>query len=382
MQRITPSDIQKLTKYKDQPVISIYMPTQGSDFADNRAYLKRLLSAAREELTRFVSYKEKHEALYPAYRLLHDRNWWRFVDAGVAIFSHRDHVFAYHLSEAPKEQIMVSNRFHVLPLVQHLNQRGNFYVLALSAKNTRLLHCNGEDMFELSVPNMPRSVTDVSVRDDYRKVQLKKGSKPKLRHALVALREGGRRAIKRQQYDAFEMEYLQHIYHAVHGVIARTHEPLVLAGLQRVQSMYRRIDTSPYIFKEGISGNPDRLNNLELRDRARQALGDYFTEGELAAQSHFLRLSVARPEKIVYGLKNVLRFIHEGRVQMLFVDREARAWGKIQRQLVEVHANRLGGDSDLIDVAAGETVRRKGSVFTLEPSDLPLGSKVAAILRY
>lgn len=383
MRRITPSDIKKLATHKDEPAVSIYMPTRSSDFADNRAYLKRMLSNARNELTQFATYKQKHEALYPAFRLLHDRQWWRFVDAGVAIFSTIDGVQAYHLSIPPTEEVVVSNRFHVLPLLEHVNHRAGFFTLALSQKNARLLHCDGEDMYELSVPNMPRNIDDLGLRESTRAVHSDKHSvKPRLRNALAALRDGGRRAIKRQQQDVLEHEYLQQIYHAIHGVLSNSHEPLVLAGLQRTQSLYRKIDTSNYVWPSGIRVNPDRLNNLELRDRARQELGEYFTGTELAAQSQFLRLSVARPDKIVYGLKNVLRSVYQGKVQTLFVDRSAHQWGKIKKSFVEVHKRRIGGDSNLVDVAAGETVKRRGKVFTLDSSDFPSGTKVAAVLRY
>lgn len=383
MQRITPKEIQKLAKYKDQTAVSIYMASRGSEFADNRSYLKHLLSSARDELSQFASYKDKHEALYPAYRLLHDREWWRFVDAGVAIFSTKNQVFAYHLSEVPEEEIAVSNRFHILPLLKYLNQRGSFYVLALSAKNTRLMHCDGEDMLELSVPNMPRSITDLAIREDHVLHHREQhASRPKLRNTLMALREGGKRAIKRQQKDVLEYEYLKQIYRSVHGMLSTEHEPLVVVGLQRVAAMYRKIDNSPYIYRDSINVNPDRLSNLDLRDRARLLLGEYFAKPELKAQSQFLRLSVARPDKVVFGLKNVLKSVYQGRVQAVFVNRDSRQWGRILQSKVELHNRRHHGDTDMLDVAASEAVKRKGNVFTLEPSDLPSGSNVAAILRY
>lgn len=383
MQRITPKEIQKLAKYKDQTAVSIYMASRGPEFADNRSYLKYLLSSARDELSQFASYKEKHEALYPAYRLLHDREWWRFVDAGVAIFSTKDKVFAYHLAEEPDEAITVSNRFHILPLLKYLNQRGSFYLLALSAKNARLMHCDGEDIFELSVPNMPRSITDVAIREDHVLHHREQhASRPKLRDTLVALREGGKRAIKRQQKDVLEHEYLRQIHNAAHGILSRGHEPLIVAGLQRVVALYRKIDSSSYVYKEPLIANPDRLSNLELRDRARLLLGEYFAKGELKAQSQFLRLSVARPDKVVFGLKNVLKSVYQGRVQAVFVDRDSKKWGRILQSQVELHDKRHHGDTDLLDVAASEAVKRKGNVFTLEPSDLPDGSGIAAILRY
>lgn len=383
MQRVNSADIQTLTKKQGRPAVSIYMPTQGKDFADNRSYLKLLLSQARQELTKFASYKEKHEALYPAYRLLHDRQWWRFTDAGVAIFTRQDSIFAYHLSRAPKQEITVSDRFHILPLIRYMKTRQPFYVLALSPKNTRLLHCDGEDVFELVVPGLPRTVSEVVPALGHAlNGSAERSSKPRLRDALVTLREGGKRAIKRQHQDVLETEYFQQVARAVHRVVGRKHQPLVLAGLQRVQALYRKVGDSRYLYKNAVAVNPDRLSNFELRDKARSLIDELMSEVELTEQSKFLRLSVARPDRIVYGMKNVLTSIYQGKVQTLFVQNGARQWGRLRSKLVEVHAGYHGGDADLLDVAASETINRKGDVYSLEQSDLPAEAKIAAILRY
>lgn len=379
MHRLQRSDIQTLTKQQTGPAISIYMRTQGNDFADNRAHLKYLLTKAREELTEFATYKDKHEALYPAYRLLHDRDWWQHTDAGVAIFSTKDVLHAYHVAFEPEEQYVAGNHFHILPLLESMNHSAVYYVLALSAKHSRVLMSDGHDITEVAVPNMPGSIEDFYQSEQSAKNQ---HQHPHIHRALRRLRDGGRRAIQRERQGVAEEQYLRAIHAAVDSYFSSKHAPVVLAGSKKSAALYRKLGDVNYLHKESIALNPDKVLLLTIRNRANAALDSYFSSRELAAQSHFLRLSAASPERIVYGLKAVIQSIYAGRVQTLFIDRSASLWGKMQRSIVQLHKRRFSGDDNLIDIAASETLKRKGAVFTIDHSDLPKNTGLAAILRY
>ncbi len=379
MHRIRHSDIQTLTEHQNGPAISVYMQTQGNDFADNRAHLKHMLTRAREELTEFATYKDKHEALYPAYRLLHDRQWWQKIDAGVAIFSTKDSLQAYHIAFQPQEQIIASNHFHILPLLESMNHSAAYYILALSTKHSRILMSDGHDIKEVAVANMPGSIDEFFHSESSDKSQ---HQHPHLHKALRKLRDGGRRAIQRERQGVTEEHYLRAVHDAVDSFFTNKHAPVVLAGSKKITALYRKLTDVNYLHKEVIAGNPDKMQLMALRNRANGLLDNYFATRELAAQSHFLRLSAASPERIVYGLKAVIQSIYAGRVQTLFVDRSASLWGKVQRSIVQLHKQRFSGDDNLLDIAASETLKRKGAVFTIDQSDLPRNSGLAAILRY
>jgi hypothetical protein len=379
MHRISHSDIQTLTEHQDGPAISVYMRTQGSDFADNRAHLKYLLTKAREELTEFASYKEKHEALYPAYRLLHDRDWWERTDAGVAIFSTHDSLRAFHVAFEPHEQIIASNHFHILPLLESMNHSAVYYILALSTKHSRVLRSDGHDIEEVSIANMPSSIDTFVGSEASTKTQ---HQHPHLHKALRRVRDGGRRAIQRERQGVAEEQYLHAIHDAVDSFFTNKHAPVVVAGSKKVAALYRKLADVPYLHKEAITGNPDKMQLMALRNKANDLLDNYFSTRELAAQSHFLKLSAASPERIVYGLQAVIQSIYAGRVQAIFIDRSATLWGKMQRSIVQLHKRRFSGDDNLLDIAASETLKRKGAVFTIDHTDLPQNSGLAAILRY
>jgi len=49
---------------------------------------------------------------------------------------------------------------------------------------------------------------------------------------------------------------------------------------------------------------------------------------------------------------------------------------------VEIHANKLPDDEDLLDKAAINTLLRKGTVYVLTQNEMPVSGPIAAILRY
>jgi hypothetical protein len=68
----------------------------------------------------------------------------------------------------------------------------------------------------------------------------------------------------------------------------------------------------------------------------------------------------------------------------LFVERDAREWGTVdpESRTVKVHASRQPKDEDLLELAAVETLARKGSVYVLPNPEMPEGGAAAAIYRY
>lgn len=380
---VTHSEIQKLSKHKNQPSISIFMNTDGNDFAYNRAKLKYLLSHARSELTKYATYKEKHESLYPAYRLLHDQKWWtNGYHKSVAIFSTIDDIHAYKMADSTDEEFVVSNRFHILPLINKLNHDGSFLILTLSKRNSRLLLVEGDSVRELNIANMPHAIEDaLRHKDPERFLQSHAKRRSSLKGKVSSLAFHANIGIKdREKVET--LEYFTQIEKAIKPVLNRQNLPLVLVGLPKVQAIYRKVNSYKKLHDESVTINPDRYSSIELRDKAYHTVAELFMEDEVKAQSQFLRMSVMNPKRVKTGVVDVLSAAKEGKVQTLFVDPTARLWGKLRKTTVEVHKQHRAGDSNLLDIAAAEALEHDGQVYNLESSDLPEGSYAAAILRY
>ena len=124
--------------------MSIFIPTYktGTEIRQNPARLKNLLVKAEEQLVGVLPRAvEARRFLSPIEQLLSDGLIWQHPSDGLAIFLSQD-MFRYYLLPLNfEESVVVSDRFHIKPLLPLFSSDGRFYVLALSQNEVKLLRC-------------------------------------------------------------------------------------------------------------------------------------------------------------------------------------------------------------------------------------------------
>jgi hypothetical protein len=75
-----------------------------------------------------------------------------------------------------------------------------------------------------------------------------------------------------------------------------------------------------------------------------------------------------------------------GRVDQLFVAVGVQQWGifnpGVSTATVDLHAEPELGDEDLLDAAAVHTLLNGGTVYAVEPGQVPDQAQLAAVFRY
>jgi hypothetical protein len=69
---------------------------------------------------------------------------------------------------------------------------------------------------------------------------------------------------------------------------------------------------------------------------------------------------------------------------VLFVPVGVQRWGRVDRDTgaVALHAEAQRDDEDLLNVAAVETLLSSGTVYAVDPDEMPDAAAIAAVLRY
>ncbi len=90
------------------------------------------------------------------------------------------------------------------------------------------------------------------------------------------------------------------------------------------------------------------------------------------------------PAETSKDLEDIVRGAYHGRVEVLFVALGVQRWGFFDSATdsVRLHDTAEPGDEDLLDFAAIQTLLNGGSVYAVEPENVPDDRRVAAILRY
>ena len=364
--------------------VSLYMPTHraGPETQQDPIRFKNLLQKAEEGLLRSgLRAGEVKGLLEPAQDLLQDALFWRYQGDGLAVFCSQEVFRFYCAPEGFKELVVVTDRFHIKPLLHLFTGDGRFYLLALSQNQVRLFQCARHSASEVDLPEaVPGDISDALRYDAPEKqLQLHTGA-PVGKGGGAAIFHGHGAGNKDARKDI--LQYFRQIDRGLHDIFCQEQAPLVLAGVDYLFSIYREANTYAHLLDDGISGNPEGIKAEDLHRRAWGIVGPYFQEAQqkTAAQYH-QSVPVGRTSR---NVKAIVSAAYHGRIETLFVAVGLQRWGIFDLETNKVHVRQKPkpGDEDLLDLAAIQTLLHGGAVYAVEPESVPDGPPIAALFRF
>jgi hypothetical protein len=366
--------------------VSLFLPVERAEPVrqQNRIRLERLLGQAEARLlARGLSLAATQALLAPAWQFVEDRIFWEHQSEGLAIFAAPELFRVYRLPLAFEELLVVDERLHVTPLLPLFSGDGRFLVLALSLKGVHLLRGTHYTLRPIALSDVPSSLEDALKYDEF--------AKQAQFHPGVPGRSGERGAIFHGQGARDDrvvkeeiLRYFQQVDHGVHSVLHRERAPLLLAGVAYLLPIYRDVNTYPHLVEEGIPGNPDDLQPSELHARAWAIVAPRFAREREAAVEHYRQLTGTQPALASSYLRAIVPAADAGRVDTLFVASGQRQWGTFDpvSGALTLHDAAEPHDSELLDLAAIQTILHGGTVYALAPEQMPETAPLAAIFRY
>jgi hypothetical protein len=286
MDIFTRADLRDLLAEHERPCVSLFMPAHRGGAEEDPIRFRKLLGQAEERLIQHgLRAPEAKEFLAPLHSLLEDVSFWPNQCDGLAVFLARDFMRIYRLPWRFQEEVEVGGLFQVAPLLPLLHGDGRFFVLAVSQNSVRLFQGTRFTVSPVDLRRFPFSLIGP------------KGVPPNLAEALLthdkdepltfhtrptsggswgAIFEGHGVGIDDEKDDL--LRYFQRIDRGLHDVLREERAPLVLAAVEYLQPIYRDASTYPHLLAKGIEGNPDRLNEKELHDRAWAIVEPQFQE--------------------------------------------------------------------------------------------------------
>jgi hypothetical protein len=281
----------------------------------------------------------------------------------------------YGLPLAPLDQVVVSSRFHIKPLVPLLSGDGRFFVLALSQNGVRLLEGTRDRAREVALSDVPGNFDEAMATHD-RDEMLTFHTRPTSGGTWGAIFSGHGVGIDDKKDDL--LRYFRAIDRGLHPLLRDEKAPLLLAAVGYLHPLYRQANTYPHL-TEGIQGSPDRLSPRELHDRAWPLVRPLFEATRLGAVAQYRQL--AGTGRTSADLEEVLAASLAGRVETLFVSLDRPIWGVFDAPngRAEQHDKPQVGDVDLLDLAAAHTLTHGQAVYALEPDQALSNTGVAAV---
>ena len=378
--------VQELIDDRGAPRVSIFLPTheRGPETKQDPIRLSNLLDEAQSVLEEGDSGRGADGILSPARALLKDEDFWQHQSRGLALFLSPDGMRRHRVPIDLREKVVVSERFHVKPLLPLLTGDGRFHVLALSQARVRLFDASRDSIRAIDLHDVPESLRDV-VGYDWKESSLQFYSSSAGARSNVAgpgVMFHGHGSAKDDTKPEVR-KYIQAVDRGIMGLLPDRNRPLVLAAVEYVAAMFRATSKYPNITDQIVEGSPDRLSPEELRDAAWGIVEPQFQAGRDAATTRYRELGGGSKGHTSDELETIVPAAFAGRVQTLFVARDVEQWGRFDPETTQLllHGKRVNGDDDLLDVAAAETLVRDGEIYALDAEDMP-GSPIAAIFRY
>lgn len=383
MDLITREDLSRLVNTRDEAALSLTMPTH-RDWEGERQdpiRYKNLLEKAETQLQEAgLDRAEIGKRLKPLREKLEEQRFWQYLSDGLAIYVSSDGIELYRLPLELDEVVMVSDRFYLKPILPLFTENGQFYILALSKNETRLLQATRTTVDQVELPNIPESLSDAVVMD-----LQPEGSQFHTRAPSAGAR--GRTAVfhgHSAEHDEKDKiaKYFSQIDRGLREVLTDENIPMILAGVDYLLPIYRRVSKYANLLNEEITGNPEQLRNEQLHEKAWEQIRPLITHKREQHREQFNDLTGTG--RTVDTVEQALPAAVAGRIDKLFVARNQYVWGRYngEENRVQITGEQAKGMEDLLDACAVHTLLKGGIVHVVDQSEIPGGALLAAVLRY
>ncbi|YAG11081.1 Bacterial archaeo-eukaryotic release factor family 6 domain-containing protein [Nostoc sp. DSM 114161] len=389
MSLLSIDELKTLAENSQTPSISLYMPMQkaGPEIRQNPIRFKNLIREAEERLDAMKIDHTQGQNLLQLAMELDTSEFWEHQDRGLAIFISPQVFRYYQLPMEFPELVVVSDRFHLKPLLHLLNNDGSFYVLALSQKDVRFFEGTRYSLNQIEVENMPKSLDETLLEDEIQKGVQQRIGTSKRGAANASSHPGtfhGQGSPDRDKHQEDILQFCYAVDTALHEKLREQKAPLVLAGVEYLFPIYQEANTYNHLVEEPITGNPQFTKPEELKDQAWQIVEPLFDENQKQIMELYQQIAGEGTGKASNNLQEIIAAAYYQRVDNLFVPVGQQIWGKFdpETMAVDSHPEPEPEDYDLLDFAAIHTLLNGGQVFAVEPEKMPNDAPAAAIFRF
>jgi hypothetical protein len=298
----------------------------------------------------------------------------------LALFLSSDVFLSFRLPLRFDELVVVTDRFHIKPLLTLLGSDGRFYVLALSQNDTRLLQCSRHYSKDVTPDEVPRGIAEALKYDDpqsqlqfHTGAKSPSGERPAMFHGHGVGIDETKDNIRR---------YFYQVDKGLRSLLHDENAPLLLVGGDHLLPLYREANSYPHLLDRDVDMNPDVLSDDELRQQAWSVVGPFFLQAR-QEEAHQYR-NLMGTGLTSNALKEILPQASYGRVEALFISAGVQRWGIFDEKTGEatMHERQEPGDQDLLDLAAFYTLIKGGNVYAVPQDQVPDQSPICAIFRY
>ena len=383
MRSLTQAQFKTLAEYREKWCVSLYMPTDPARLENRKdtIRLRNLLADAEKDLReRGMRAPDVSQMLSEADALVSDGVFWRDPLGGIAMYIAPGYFRFVKTEQRLAEYLLVSERFHLKPLMKADRKAESFSVLTLSQNKVQLFRSTADGLEEIHLANVPTSLEEA--------LQFEDGGKQLQHHVVPRARGGGGQAIYHGHGSAYPdekdsiLQFFRKLDVGVVDLLKADMLPLVLVGVDYIRALYAQASEYPRIMGEGIPGSADGMSTKRIHDRAKQIVAPYYrADVDRALERYYRNRLSLRTSDL---LEMILPAANHGQVETLFVAEDAACWGSFdeEAQALQISEGPSSEGDDLVDLACVRTAENGGQVIFLPREKMPDELDLAASFFY
>ena len=380
MQHTDKSLIKKYYEAQEDINVSIYISTAKeepkSKEQKNKIKLKNKIKTAKEDLLNYgFKEKEADEFLKPAYDKVEDYILLRNLGQGLVMFLNNNIFEYFTIPDIWHDFSYVGNEFYLAPLLPPVIENKSFYILSLDLHGVKLFKADRFSISEIEVAEFVPERIEEAIGFDFKDkiFHHKGGPEPQ----STAVHAKGDEEKKKER-----LKFLQHVSNGLMEILSDKSEPLIVASVDYIFSLFREICDYKFLKADHISESPKEDKKADLHEQAWKIIEKDFKQ---EIQDEIQRYNEVKTNYKSAKLKEIVPHALEGRLQTLFINKEAHEWGNLDNTTFEVTINteKQPGDKELLNYAALNAFFINTRVFFLKPEELPeKNQKISTIYQF
>lgn len=362
---LTLDEVKVLAQQHQRPSLSFFIPTHRTS-PDNQQDPIRFKNLVQEAKRQFEAAgwkpREIEALLQPAFALLEESLFWRHTLDGLAVYLAENDFHVYKLPFAVEEQLVIAQSYYMKPVLPEFTNNGHYFILAFSLNEVRLFEGTRYSVGEIKLPEAVPTGYKEALGPDAR---VDDGMGLSLRKVRIE-------------------QYLNLLDASLRATFMETRSPVVLAGVEYLQPIYRSQSEYPHVMAEGIRGNSDQMSGKELHAASWPVVEPHFREQMDGVFAEYQQMVING--NATSKLEEVVAAAYFGRARKLVVATDAIVWGSFDTENGAVTHYQEGqsevDDLALLDFAAMQTILKGGEVFAVTQAEMPTDSPALAVLRY
>ncbi|PIC77721.1 hypothetical protein CSV74_03710 [Sporosarcina sp. P19] len=368
-------------KEQAETCISIYQPTHRyrPENQQDPIRFKNLLQQVHEELSKKYAANEVKSLLAPLEKLEGERPFWAHAGDGLALFATKDRIIAYRLQRPVPELAIVSDSFHIKPLIRVFQSADRYHLLGVNRQQFKLFEGNRYGIEEVEIPEELAKTKDEAIGDQVTESYLGTGNSGGAAGTAMMHGHGG----KKDEIDIDIERYFRYVDRTVAEHYSKPMElPLYLVTLSEYQTQFKELSHNPHLQAEGIKSDFEALSLEQLRKMAWELVEPTYLQKTKDLVENFENAKAS--DQGSGNIEEIVKAASEDRIRRLVLEDGYLYPGKINLDTGEIQTNNLEESAvdDVLDDLAETVFKTGGEVVVLPKERMPVETGAAAIFRW